>query len=87
MESLVSIWDAAAAWWDAHPEHHGWIMLTLAALVWLLFARLVGEQAKAKGYSFTKFYLLALVFSPVALSAALYALPPRREDPREPGGR
>lgn len=79
METFVSIWDTAEAWWHAHPDSHGWILLTLAALVWLLFARMVGEQARAKGYSFAKFYLLALVVSPFALSAALHMMPPRRE--------
>lgn len=39
------------------------------------FAWMVGSQARAKGYGFTKFFVLALFFSPFALSAALHVLP------------
>jgi len=36
---------------------------------------MVGSQARAKGYGFAKFFTLALIFSPLALSAVLHLLP------------
>lgn len=52
------------------------ILLLIAAIsLWTLFAWMVGSQARAKGYAFARFFALALIFSPFALSAALHFLP------------
>ncbi len=52
------------------------VLLLIAGIaMWVLFAWMVGSQARAKGYGFGRWFVLALIFSPFALSAALHLLP------------
>lgn len=47
-----------------------------AILLWILFAWMVGRQAKAKGHSFWKFFLASFLVSPFALSFVLHLMRP-----------
>ncbi len=42
--------------------------------MWLLFAWMVGRQARAKGQGFWRYFIASLFFSPFALSLALHLM-------------
>jgi hypothetical protein len=45
-----------------------------AIALWVLFAWMVGRQAKMKGQSFWRFFIASFFFSPFALSLALHMM-------------
>lgn len=66
--------------WMADIPPAAW--LAGGILLWILFAWMVGRQAKAKGHSFWKFFLGSFLVSPFALSFALHLMRPAREQQR-----